>query len=101
MSVIKELIEEEKNAEKIIREAEEKANQLISNAKRNAEILIKNAENDESIIKDLVARKESEIIEKKNAILKQYDEEAQRLENICKKNFKDAVEFVVNSVLGV
>jgi len=101
MSVIRELIEVEKNAERIIKDAEEKANQMVSNARRNAEMIIKNAESDDSIIKDLIAHKEAEITEKKNAILRKYDEEAQKIEDACKKNFEEAVRFVLNSILGV
>lgn len=101
MSAIKELIEEEKNAERIIKDAEEKANQLLLNAKKKADEIIKNAENDESVIKELILRKESEITEKRNNILKNYDNEAKEIENICKKNFEHAVKFVIDSVLGV
>ncbi|MEM3832168.1 MAG: V-type ATPase subunit subunit G family protein [Thermoprotei archaeon] len=101
MSVIKELIEEEKNAEKIIKDAEAKANEIILHARKNAEKIIKTAENDESIIKDLVTRKEAEIAEKKSAILKKYEKEAQEIEDSCKKNFEEAVKFVLNNILGV
>jgi vacuolar-type H+-ATPase subunit H len=101
MSAIKELIEEEKNAEKIIKDAEEKANQLLLNTKKKADEIIKNAENDDSVIKELILRKEQEIIEKRNNILKNYDNEAEEIENICKKNFEYAVKFVIDSVLGV
>ncbi len=101
MSAIKELIEEEKNAEKIIRDAEEKANQLLLNAKKKADEIIRNAENDESAIKDLITRKESEIMEKRNNILKNYENEAREIEYICRKNFEEAVKFVINSILEV
>ena len=43
----------------------------------------------------------SEIAKKKEAVLKEYDDETKRIESLCKKNFEEAVNFVIDDILGV
>ncbi|MGQ9780727.1 MAG: hypothetical protein ACUVQ8_00515 [Nitrososphaeria archaeon] len=100
MSTIKDLVDEEKKVRLIINEAENRAKIIIDNTRRKVKELIKSAESDESAVAKVIVEGETDIANKKEAILKESDGEAERIEYLCKKNLKEAIEFVIDSVLG-
>ena len=100
MSTIKDLIDEEKKIELIIKEAEDRSKRMIDDAKRKAEDLIRNAQNNESVVRDVISVREKDMSTKKELVFREFEEEANRVENLCNKNFERAIDFVMDKVLG-
>jgi vacuolar-type H+-ATPase subunit H len=100
MPIIKDLVDEEKKTEEIIKEAEDRAKEIVNRAKRKADEFIRDAVNDVKVVKDLTDRRESEIAIKKEAVVKEYSEKVEEIETACKRNFGEAVDFILNHILG-
>jgi len=100
MPIIKDLIDEEKKTEEIIKEAEDRAEEVVNTAKKKADELIRNAENEVNVLKDLTDRRELEIVIKKETVVKEYSEKLEEIETACKRNFGEAVDFILNYILG-
>ncbi|MEM3383025.1 MAG: V-type ATPase subunit subunit G family protein [Nitrososphaerales archaeon] len=97
---LKELIEEEKKAEKALEEAKKKADGIIENAKKRAMEIIEKAQK-EQFFQDLVEKRVQEIEEKRKTILKQFDDECEKLSKKAEKNLNKVVELALEKVLGV
>lgn len=97
---LKELIEEEKKAEKALEEAKKKANEIVEDAKRRAMEIVEKAQK-EQFFQDLIEKRTQEIEEKRKSILKQFDDECEKLSKKAEKNLSKVVEFALEKVLGV
>jgi vacuolar-type H+-ATPase subunit H len=97
---LKELIEEEKKAEKALEEAKKKADEIIESTKRKAMEIVEKAQK-ETFFQDLIEKRTHEIEEKRKMILKQFDDECERLSKKAEKNLSKVVEFALEKVLGV
>ncbi|MGD0330129.1 MAG: V-type ATPase subunit subunit G family protein [Nitrososphaeria archaeon] len=100
MPIIKDLVDEEKKTEETIKEAEDRAKEIVNTAKKKANQLIREAENEVNVVKDLTDRRESEIAIKKEAVVKAYSEKVEEIETSCERNFGEAVDFILNYILG-
>jgi vacuolar-type H+-ATPase subunit H len=100
MPIIKDLVDEEKKTEEIIKEAEDRAKEIVNTAKKKADELIRDGENEVNGVKDLTDRRESEIAIKKETVVKDYSEKLEEIETACKRNFDEAVDFILNYILS-
>ncbi|MEM3437037.1 MAG: hypothetical protein QXP55_00680 [Nitrososphaerales archaeon] len=97
---LKELIEEEKKAEKALEEAKKKADEILESAKRKAMEIVEKAQK-EATFQDLIEKRTQEIEEKRKIILKQFEDECEKLAKKAEKNLSKVMEFALEKVLGV
>ncbi len=95
-----ELIEEEKKAEKALEEAKKKADEILEDAKRRAMEIVEKAQKEASF-QDLIEERIREIGEKKKMILKQFEDECEKLSKKADKNLSKVADFILEKVLGV
>ncbi|MGQ9468848.1 MAG: V-type ATPase subunit subunit G family protein [Nitrososphaerales archaeon] len=97
---IVELIEEEKRAEKTLEEARKKANKILEDAKRMAKEIVEKAMK-ETFFQDFIDKRTREIDEKRKIILKQFEDECEKLTKRAEKNLSKVADLVLEKVLGV
>lgn len=100
MSSIKDLLQEEKDAESIIKNAEQQAEATLRDAKAKAAELIRRAQSDDALVKELAERNKAKIAALQAVILGECQTRAAEIENHCKENLNAAIELVVDSVTG-
>ena len=99
MSSIKNLLQEEKDAEALVKNAQSQAEQVVREARIKARELVKNAENDGARVKQLTELYEARISDQRARLQKECRTEADKIDTLCKKNFDDAVKLIVENVL--
>jgi len=100
MSSIKDLLQEEKDAEVNLKTAEQQAESTLRDAKVRAAELIRKAQSDDALVKELTQRNKEKITALQASIASECQARAADTETRCKKNLKAAVLLVVNDVLG-
>lgn len=100
MSSINEVMEEEKTAQRILREAEEKADRVVREARAAAGEMLGKAQADEAILKELGERQKEKTEAERAQILGDCMVKVEETENLCRMNFEAAVSLIVQSVLG-
>jgi len=97
---IVELIEEEKRAEKTLEEAKKKADEIQENARKRAMEIVEKAQKD-TFFQDFIDKRIREIDERKKMVLKQFEDECEKLAKKAEKNLSKVVDFALEKVLGV
>ena len=96
---LRELIEEEKLAERQVLDAREEAKKILAKAREKAELVVSEAK--DATEKAWKAKIPGASKERSKIVKERFDKEAARLENLAKKNHKKGVDFVLKSVLEV
>ena len=100
MSSIKDLLQEEKDAEAILKTAQQQAEATLRDAKVRAAELIRSAQSDDALVKELTQRNREKISALQGRIASECQARAADTESLCKKNLQAAVRLVVNDVIG-
>jgi vacuolar-type H+-ATPase subunit H len=96
---IKNLVKQERAAEKELQRAREEAVSIVEKAKVEAKSILDQVE-DRRYYDSLLETQVKKTEEKKKAVEKEYDDALIKLENTAKENTEKAIAFVVKSVLG-
>jgi vacuolar-type H+-ATPase subunit H len=94
-----ELIEEEKKSEKTIEEAKKKADEILEGAKRRAKEMVEKAQK-ETFFQDFIDKRTKEIEEKRKIVLKQSEEDCEKLAKKAEKNLGKAADIALERILG-
>ncbi len=100
MSSIKDLLEEEKEAEGLLKNAVQQAEAILRDAKTKAGERIRTAQSDDVLIKELTERNKERISALQAKILSECQAKAAETERLCRKNLEAAVKLVVDNVGG-
>jgi len=100
MSSIKDLLQEEKDAEAIFKSAEQQAEATLREAKVRAAELIRRAQSDDALVKELTQRNREKISALQAKIASECQVRAADTESLCKKNLHAAARLVVDNVIG-
>jgi len=100
MSSIKDLLDEEKNAERQLNDAEKEAESVLRSARARAAESIRKAQSDDALVNELSERNKERITATKARILAECKGRAAETEKLCKKNLEAAVRLIVSDVLG-
>ncbi len=100
MSSIKDLLQEEDEAERQVKEAEQKAEALIRDAKSTAREILKRAQTDDVEIARLSEESKQRILQLKTKEDEEFQVQFAETENRYKKNLDDAARLIMSKVLG-
>jgi len=100
MSSIKDLLEEEKEAEGLLKSAEQQAEAILRDARARAAETVRRAQSDETLVKELTERNRERISALQAEILGECKTRAAETERLCRENLEAAVRLVVDSVTG-
>lgn len=100
MSSIKDLIDEEKEAEGLLKGSEQQAEAILKEAKAKAGDLIRRAQSDDALVKELTERNRGAIAAMQAKIQGECQAKATETERLCKKNLDAAVKVIVEGVEG-
>jgi vacuolar-type H+-ATPase subunit H len=101
VSSIKDLLQEESQAERQLKDAEMEAETLIRNAKMKAREILRTAQTDDTGIKELTGRSKERIAGQKAKIIEECQTGLAEAETMYKKNLESAIKLITNKVLGV
>jgi vacuolar-type H+-ATPase subunit H len=101
MSSIKDLLEEEKEAEGQLKNAQQQAEAILRDARTKAGEQIRSAQSDDALVKELTARNKERISALQQKIFGECEARAADTERLCRKNLEAAVRLVVENVMGV
>lgn len=100
MSSINEVMEEERSAQRLVRDAEERAETVVSDAKAAAAAMVSKAQTDDTILKELEQRQKERTSAERAEIFRDCQGRVEEAERRSQKNFETAVNLIVESVLG-
>lgn len=100
MSSIKDLLNQEKEAEGLLKDADQKAEAVLREAKAKASDMIRRAQSDDALVRELTERNKAKIAEIRASVLSECEARAAQTEGLCRKNLEAAVRVVVNDVRG-
>jgi vacuolar-type H+-ATPase subunit H len=100
VSSIKDLLDEEKEAEGLLKDSEQKADAIVRDARTKASDLIGKAQSDDVLVRELTERNKERISVIQAEIQSKCDARAAETEMLCQRNLEAAVELVVDNVLG-
>lgn len=100
MSSVKELLQEEVDAESLVRKAEESARTTLNEAKAKATELLKKAHIDGGPVDKVAGEAKVKVAGEKEAILNGCEARATEAEELYKKNLVAAARLVVESIAG-
>ena len=101
MSSIKDLLQEERDAEALVKEAERKAEALVQEAKRKAADAIRKAQSDEVQVNELSLASKERSARLRKRIAEECDQRAAETEQSCNANLRVTTKLIVDTVLGV
>lgn len=101
MSSINEVMEEEKNAQMVVKDAEQKAEAILSDAKATAAAMIRKAQGDDAAVKELTERHKERIAATRARILEECETRVAQTEKLYARNLEASVRLIVGDVLGV
>lgn len=101
MSSIKDLLQEEKDAESLVKEAERKAEALVQDARRKAADSIRRAQSEDAQLKELSRASQERVARLRARIAEECDTRAAETDKSCRANLKAATKLIVDTVLGV
>lgn len=97
ISQLKEIIEEERRVEELVRNAEKEAERILEEAKRKAEEIMRKAESEEDIA---MAEEAERIEEKKRKLKEEFELKIAEIRNMAMKKMDIAINTVISNVLG-
>lgn len=100
MSSIKDLLQEEKDAEGVLKEAEQRAAALAAEARARAAEIIGKARGDDALVKELTARSEERIAAQRKRILEECEARAAEAEARYGRNVEAAASLVYEGIVG-
>ncbi len=97
ISQLKEIIEEERRLEEIVRNAEKEAEKILEEAKRKAGEIMRKAESEEDIT---MAEEAERIEEEKRKLREEFELKIAEIRNAAMKKMETAINTIMSSVLG-
>lgn len=100
MSSINDVMEEERTAQRLVRDAEQKAEAILRDAKASAAAKVSKAQTDDALLKELTERHKERMAAQRAEVLKECQARVEETERSCRANLGRAVDLIVDSVLG-
>lgn len=100
MSSINDIMEEEKNAQQLLRDAEQKAQAILRDARASAVAMVRRAQSDDTLVKELTERQKERTAALRAKILEECQARAAETEKLCERNLEAAIKLVTDDVLG-
>ena len=101
MTSIKDLLQEENEAERQLKEAEQESEELIRNAKSRAREVLKAAKMDNIAINRLTEESKQRIAEQKTEITVEFQARFVEAESRYRKNLDNTVKLILDKALGL
>ena len=101
MSSIKDLLQEERDAESSLKEAEREAEAIVLAARTNARQLVRQAQSDDTLVKEMTQHYQEKITELRAKIHGECQTKVSELEKVYRGNLQVAIKLIVDQVLGV
>jgi len=100
VSSIGEIMDEERNAERLLRDAEQKAEALLKDARARAVAVLERAQSDDALVNDLTERHKKRIAALREEVLAGCQSRVAETEKLCLSNLDAAVKLIVDDLLG-
>jgi vacuolar-type H+-ATPase subunit H len=101
VSSIKDLLQEEKDAEELLQGAEKSAEAILKEAEAKAAELVRRARRDDALVNELAVRHKDKVAALRAKTFAECQAKAAEAERLYKKNLGAAVKLIVDNVLGV
>lgn len=101
MSSINDVMDEERNAERLLRDAQQRAEALLGQARASAAEMVKTAQSDDTLVRELTNRSKDRIAALRATILAECQARVAQTEELCNRNLEAAVRLITDEVLGV
>jgi len=100
MSSIKDLLDQEKESESMLRDSEQKSESMLRDARATAAELIRKAQSEDALLRELTARNKERIASMRQDTLSECEARAADSERLCRSNLEAAVRLIIAHVAG-
>lgn len=100
MSSISDIMDEEKNAQQLLRDAEQNAQAMLRDARASAAAMVRRAQSDDTLLKELTERHKERIAALRGKIVAECQARVAETEKLCERNLEAAIKLVTDDVLG-